>query len=247
MPEHRTDSHAAFMPLPQTHLQLLRQMHDAGYGAAELAQAQAAYWLAAECFSGRVRASGKPFLCHLVGTAAAAVTERPPLAVIQAALCHGIHRSGDFGRMRPPARDALILARLGAETDAMLRAFAALQRDRGAVLAALLAQPPAQAQPVARWRALIWAANEVDELADAGLNFSQPKPQRRARVETAGLLCRHFGWHRLQALLEAAKQVEAGADWARPLASPYVGSQFLAHRAPPTLLDRLRRIYWRLR
>lgn len=247
MPEHRIDCHAAFMLLPQTHLQLLRQMHDLGYGAAELAETQAAYWLAAECFGGRVRASGKPFLCHLVGTAAAALAERPPLVVIKAALCHGIHRSGDFGRMRPPARDELILARLGAETDAMVRAFAALQQDRAAVVATLLAQPPADAESTARWRALIWVANEVDELADAGLNFSQAKPQRDARLESAQALCQHFGWHRLQNLLHDARQIQAGADWARPLASPYVGSQFMAHRAPPTLLDRLRRIYWRMR
>lgn len=78
------------MFLAQTNLQLLAQIRGDGYSIEELTAVSSAYWLAAEFFSGKVRGSGKPFLCHLVGTAAAVALERPPVHVITAALCHGI-------------------------------------------------------------------------------------------------------------------------------------------------------------
>ena len=83
--------------LPQTNVQLLRQMSAAGYGSEDLIAVARAYTLGTRLFSGRYRACGKPFVCHLVGTAAILVWLRAPISSVICGLLHAAYQEGDFG------------------------------------------------------------------------------------------------------------------------------------------------------
>ena len=56
--------------IPQTHLQLFRQMRDSGYSADELAMVAGAYQAMTKLFANRFRPCGRPFVSHLVGIGA---------------------------------------------------------------------------------------------------------------------------------------------------------------------------------
>lgn len=59
----------AVAPVAQTNLQLYAQLESRPELAPDRARIQQAYQLVASCSSGLMRGSGKPFVCHLVGTA----------------------------------------------------------------------------------------------------------------------------------------------------------------------------------
>ncbi len=231
------------MFLAQTNLQLLTRMRDDGYPSQDLDAASSAYWLAAEAFSGTVRGSGKPFLCHLVGTAAAAALERPPIHVISAALCHGIFESGDFGELMPSVRDGLIAKRLGPDTVELLTRYAVMQKQRATEVAAVLDTRPDEVPDVDRWSALIWAANEADDEIDAGSRFRCDRSDRDRRKDFSLRLARHFEWRKLEALLVAAYAGYDEADWAEPLAAPYTASVTFAWRTPQPQPSALKQLY----
>lgn len=84
----------------QTNLALYRQLLDRGYAPEDLAPVQRAYFFSARAVSARLRGSGKPFVCHLVGTASILAELDQSLEVIQAALLHAMYikSQADFGR-----------------------------------------------------------------------------------------------------------------------------------------------------
>lgn len=81
----------------QTNLHLLNQLRSLGWHDDELAIAGRSYELATRIFSGQYRASGKPFVAHLVGTASIVATLQEPPQVVLAALLHAAYSHGDFG------------------------------------------------------------------------------------------------------------------------------------------------------
>jgi len=235
------------MFLAQTNLQLLSQIRDAGYPIEDLSAVSSAYWFAAEAFSGMVRGSGKPFLCHLVGTAAAATLERPPIHVITAALCHGIFERGDFGELMPSDRDSLIANQLGPETVALLARYRVMQNERAIQVAPLLEKQPDEVPDEDRWSALIWAANEADDEIDAGSRFRRDRPDRDRRKDFSLRLARHFQWSKLEAMLMAAYAGYDETDWAGPLAAPYTASITFAWRTPRPQPNAIKQFYRSLR
>lgn len=80
-------------PIAQTNLQLFRQMMEAGRGLDDLVLANRAYLLAAGLTGGVLRGSGKPFACHLVGTASVVVACGMSGPCIAAALLHAAYQS----------------------------------------------------------------------------------------------------------------------------------------------------------
>lgn len=81
----------------QTNLQLYRQMETQGYAAADLALMRKAYDLTMRLTAASFRASGKPLLAHLVGTASILVALRQPVVNVTAGLLHAAYALGDFG------------------------------------------------------------------------------------------------------------------------------------------------------
>ena len=235
------------MPLAQTNLQLLAQLRNEGYSDHDLAMVNAAYWLAAEAFSGKVRGSGKPFLCHLVGTASATALERPPSHAIAAALCHGILESGDFGHLKSSAVAELLRQRLGSTTVTLLQRYAVMQEARATAIPDLLARKPVEAAEPDRWSALIWAANEADDETDAGSRFRRNRRDRDRRRDFSLALTRHFGWKTLEGALERAYASYEESAWADSLATSYTSSVTFAHRASTPGINSLKQIYRWLR
>lgn len=76
--------------IAQTHLQLLAQLREAGYPDAARASAAHAYAHAARAAQGLHRGSGKPFVCHLVGTASIVVRCGARIDLVLAALLHAL-------------------------------------------------------------------------------------------------------------------------------------------------------------
>jgi hypothetical protein len=90
----------------QTNIQLLNQLHRAGYTADELYLVRLTYDLAIRLFAGQFRASGKTFVAHLVGTASVLGSLRVGAALIAAGLLHAAYQSGDFGDRAAGITDA---------------------------------------------------------------------------------------------------------------------------------------------
>lgn len=56
----------------QTNTGLFVQLHERGFGVADIKRVQHLHSLAAQLFTGRYRKTERPFLCHAVGAASAA-------------------------------------------------------------------------------------------------------------------------------------------------------------------------------
>jgi (p)ppGpp synthase/HD superfamily hydrolase len=81
----------------QNNIALYRQMHDLGYSVDALDLVRKSYAIACSLFTSRFRATEKPFLCHLAGTASimAYLLAKPHL--VAAAMLHAAYESGNFG------------------------------------------------------------------------------------------------------------------------------------------------------
>ncbi|WP_376696637.1 HD domain-containing protein [Wenzhouxiangella sp. EGI_FJ10305] len=78
--------------IPQTNLQLFRQMLSLGYDESSVELANRAYLFAAHQTCRILRGSGKPFVCHLVGTAGILVEAGQDADCIGAALMHAMYQ-----------------------------------------------------------------------------------------------------------------------------------------------------------
>ena len=81
----------------QTNLQLRVQLLALGYSVADINTLMRVYDLAVPMFSAQYRASGKPFINHLVGTASVLASRRAPTTLLVAALLHAAYTTGDLG------------------------------------------------------------------------------------------------------------------------------------------------------
>jgi len=95
-----SDDGAVPPPPAQTNLGLYKQAHAAGYARGELVWLRDCYEFATSLFTGHLRASGKPFLSHLVGTASTLAALGAPAVAVGAGLLHAAYSDGDFGIMR---------------------------------------------------------------------------------------------------------------------------------------------------
>src|SRR5262249_47294175 len=80
----------------QTIIQLHNQLVRDGYTVDDLRQVRRAYDLAATLFGGMLRASGKTFLAHCVGTASTLARFGAPGVVVVAGLLHAAYTHGRF-------------------------------------------------------------------------------------------------------------------------------------------------------
>ena len=152
--------------IAQTNLQLYRQLAGKGATVSELVEIRQAYELAVSLFGGTFRASGKPFVAHLVGTASVLARERTPITVVTAGLLHAAYVQGDFGD-GPPGRTRrrsrrLILS-IGAESERLVARYATFPWSAEA--------PPdpglvPSLDAIDRGVVLMRLANEIEEFAD---------------------------------------------------------------------------------
>src|SRR5512137_1853160 len=100
-----TDPRALLAP-PQTNIRLYNDLLARGYPDRDIRCLQAAYDLSMRLFTSRFRASGKPFLAHVVGTAGILGLLQAPGPVLAAGLLHAAYTHGDFGDGRTGFSDA---------------------------------------------------------------------------------------------------------------------------------------------
>jgi len=160
----------------QTILRLYRELLDAGRAPADLARVRGAYDLATRLFAGRLRATGKTFLAHLVGTASIVAHVGGDTDLVIAALLHAAYAVGDFGdgaRGVTDARRARLRAAVGARAEALVAAYEALAWTPADV-ARLADGAPADADVL-----LLRLANELEDHLDRAMLLSSAG--RRAR------------------------------------------------------------------
>ena len=83
--------------IAQTNIALYRQMHELGYSDDGLALIRRSYSLAAKLFTSQYRATEKPFVCHLVGTASIMAQLKASPVLVSVGLLHAAYQSGNFG------------------------------------------------------------------------------------------------------------------------------------------------------
>jgi hypothetical protein len=112
--------------LSQTNLQFYKELRLAGISAAEIMEFQKDYETACLLFSPLNRSTGRPFLCHAVGTASAALKEGADFLDVRAALLHAAYKHGRFPdrkKKKTPAHTVWLTQRCGEDLADLLAAF----------------------------------------------------------------------------------------------------------------------------
>ncbi len=173
----------------QTNIQLFHQMRARGYTAADLATVGNAYDLAVQIFTAKFRASGKPLLAHLVGTASVLCAVNAPARVLAAAVLHAAYIFGEFGDGRAgvtAAKRAMVRQAVGEEIEDLVARYHALDW-RQAMKAAVGRPEPvpsAEAEPL-----LVRLANELEDHLDLGVLYCGNAQSRRDAITSTLHLC----------------------------------------------------------
>jgi (p)ppGpp synthase/HD superfamily hydrolase len=233
---------------PQTNLQLLNALRGAGYRDAEVAQIKSAYDFVARQFAVWFRASGKPFIAHLVGTAGILCAMRARAPVIAAGLGHALYAQGELPRGLPgPTRSMRTRVRraLGAETEDLIARYTDLEWSTAA-LPDLRARLP-KMSPTDREVVLIRLANELDDHLDLEALYCGNAEARRRRigggVRIAAEMARDLGAPALAASLDRALDATLATELPSALRTDSASSFSIA---PASAIRRQSVKAWRL-
>lgn len=151
------------LPIAQTNLQLYKQMIRSGYSEMDLQLSQQAYLLAGKITGCILRGSGKPFACHLVGTASVAVECGMDSRYIAAALLHAVYQERiPFPEAETLSqRRAYINQQFGEEVEKLLYGYQKLE-------SVMLESLSNQQLQECRGLIILRLADEIDDLADNG-------------------------------------------------------------------------------
>jgi (p)ppGpp synthase/HD superfamily hydrolase len=203
----------------QTILQLYSQLERLQWSEADVSLVRRAYGLAAVLFSGQYAGSGKPHLCHDVGTASVLASMGTSSATVAAGLLHNAYYNGDFGdgtRGVTAARRAEIVSAVGVEVEERIGRFATLVWTVDGV--ERLRDSLAQLDAVTKDAVLLRLADHVDHHSDRGIAYRRDRREQRSfdRGATPLLveIASYLGYGELSELIK--RQEEAGA--ALPLA-----------------------------
>ncbi len=216
------------MRYAQTNVQLYEQLADREL--ADLVAVRDAYQLAMELFTSRFRACGRPFVCHLVGTASILARHGATIDVTVAGLVHAAYEQGDFGvrgaglasHNRARVREAI-----GPHAEALVARY---QQTPGTTWESV---PPQELAPILQMR----MANELDEHIDRRIQYAgiaqEAARARGAKLAAAGRAC---------GFASLADELEAATDDARPVPAPLTARQEKSFTLHPPL-----RSVWRAR
>ena len=223
--------------LPQTNLQLYALLLQHGWVANDLERMAKAYDLALSLFVGRVRPSGKPFICHLVGSAGAAAiaSDQPDTSV--ASLLHAAYDFAQWGDGQAGAahsRRQLLRSVTGHNVEALVFRYSTLDWNVEAVNQLL--KGASSLPDLDRSVVLMRLANEADDMVDLGLRMStkgnEPLHQPHA-VATQVALARALELEYLADLLQAVFRENEVAEVPAELRRTETGSYTLAPRTEP--------------
>jgi (p)ppGpp synthase/HD superfamily hydrolase len=114
----------------QTNLQLYMQMLEEGYTEEEVSIINKAYLFSINKVHLMYRGSGKPFICHLVGTASLMVNNKQSIEVVLAALMHALYqnRVPFDGHTDITKRREIITTRFGSECDRLIYEYTEFEK-----------------------------------------------------------------------------------------------------------------------
>ena len=221
----------------QTNIQLYRQLQGAGYSSDSLQQVREAYNIGCLLFSAQYRPNGKPFICHLVGTASILATHGARPRLVVAGLLHAAYVLGNFGSIWPKTtrrNRQLVRDVIGEGAEILVRRYTDFKW--GAKIAERLIQETHGLDEIGRSVILMRIANELEEAITGDILF---EPEMRRKVKARCLpycsqLAEALDWHELaeeiievfQALPEYDVPEELVTEHPRPYLQPP-----LSHRA----------------
>lgn len=229
----------------QSNLAFYRQMHEHGYSEEALRLARRAYATASALFTARFRASEKPFLCHLVGTASIlAQLEASPVQVA-AGLLHAAYQSGDFGgiRRRGSTRRnrAFLRTRVGREVEDGVLRYGQMRWDPTSI--ARLAERIDALSAPERETVVLRLANELEDHLDLAMSYCAGS---RARIDAAlprfAPMARALALPALAAAFETVSEEMRHAAWTASLHTGRAGSYPLEPRRSLDPIAALRRL-----
>lgn len=222
--------------IAQTNLSLCRQLRDASVPADDIAAVHRDYLTAVELLGSRVRSTGRPFLCHVVGTASVTAFQTGDIGLVRAGLLHaafthGVFPGGGSGDVAP--HRAWLASRTDPAVFERVLAYARFDMWKTRLDAAL--DRPAGLSDGDREMLLLRLANEVDDMIE-GSEWIGGKRADGGAAEASRLAAaaRGLGFDVLGLLLDDLAQAAPAFDW--------VGSLPRCKRPPrmPTRLGQLR-------
>lgn len=173
----------------QTNLQLFYQMHKLDFTCDDLQLVNQSYTLAAELMSGQYRASYKPVVAHLVGTASVLAWIGSQAEVISAGLLHAIYETGDFGDSQPPGsnseRRTAVQNAVGSDIEAIVNGYQSYAWNVDAIRSIVQRAP--MFEQLETDLIMVRLANELEDLLDFGLAYCGENRRKQAIYQP-----RHF-------------------------------------------------------
>lgn len=164
----------------QTNIQLYGQLLAMGYSSDSLRQVRQAYDLAGVLFSAQYRPNGKPFVCHLVGTASILAEHGGALPVVLAGLLHAAYAEGEFASIRSSItryKRQIVRNAIGDDVENLIWRYTSLRWNSKA--ASLLVSRIHDLHEKDRTVVFMRIANELEEAVTSDILF---EPQgRRSR------------------------------------------------------------------
>jgi (p)ppGpp synthase/HD superfamily hydrolase len=234
---------AAALTYAQTPLQLLNQLRERGYASSDLVVIDRAHTYARELFSGSYRGSGKPFLCHAIGTASVLGSLDTPATLVAAGLLHATYDLGDFGAGwlgRSDPKRKQVRQRMGHEIEELITRYTLHPWE--ADTASRLAKQLATGGAIDREVVLIRLANEVEDHLDLGILYCRNATERLVRMR-----------HVREPMIDLARRLDQ-PRLSRALQTAF--AQCLSAHVPPDLqtahdtsfaVPTISRAQWRLR
>ncbi|MDU8945540.1 HD domain-containing protein [Ovoidimarina sediminis] len=238
----------------QTIVSLVLLADKAGWTDNDLKRLWTAYDLAIELFSGRCRGSGRPFICHLVGTSALALRYGGSKDEVIAALLHAAYPQGDFGTaingFNHKKSTEMELA-VGHKVERLLNLYSTT--DAGNWLLEMMQRQPKSISEEERSVIFIRLVNELEDAFD--LTVYPPDRARivRRAISTALRAANHFSLDDVAAGLQEIEHMnestrfEAETSFVRRFESYTVIPRSAMRRPSVRLRSRLRRASARLR
>jgi hypothetical protein len=210
----------------RTNIALYKQLHAAGWDTARLVEIRNCYEFATTLFAGHCRASGKPFLAHLVGTASILAALGAEPTTVAAGLLHAAYDQGDFGMTRWRNRRARVRRAIGDAAEALVWQYHQLSWDN---LVARIQDGFDKLTTIDRAIVLMRLANELDDNLDLEMRYCHPaKDQHRKRRDGIVEMARALHQPKLARAFEEAYREADDAEWADSLSMKRTKSYQLA-------------------
>jgi (p)ppGpp synthase/HD superfamily hydrolase len=168
----------------QTNIQLFNQLHcNRYYSDTDLESICNAYSFARELFAGLVRGSGKPFMCHLVGTASILASLNAPIQVVTAGL---LHASYIYGRFATNEEDRIASTKkevsltVGQQTEELIARYTKMKWNKYTI--PQIGDRLKHFTDLEKQVLLIRLANELEDHLDRGVLYCGNAEQRRQYI-----------------------------------------------------------------